>query len=358
MDSKSKFMRTLLFSIAFLTLQTFLGQDKTPNIILMIGDGMGLSQISAGMYANDNSTALEGFEYVGLSKTHSLNQLITDSAASGTAMACGVKTLNKAIGIDGDNKKYISILELCKEKGYATGLLATSSIVHATPASFYAKVPSRYQYEDIALQLSEHDVDLFVGGGKDFFLEREDKRNLIDEMSQYAFVKNLKEFKKSSADKIGFLTYGKEPPKKMEGRVPALEELVEISLQKMKAKETPFFMMIEGSQIDWGGHANETDYIISEFQEFNLTIQKVLDYAKADGNTLVIVTADHETGGFAITGGDLKRSKVKGSFNTKGHSASMVPVFSYGPNSELFAGIYENTAIFDKMLITLKGASE
>ena len=109
MDSKFKSMRTLLFSIAFLTLQTFLGQDKTPNIILMIGDGMGLSQISAGMYANDNSTALEGFEYVGLSKTHSLNQLITDSAASGTAMACGVKTLNKAIGIDGDNKKHISI---------------------------------------------------------------------------------------------------------------------------------------------------------------------------------------------------------------------------------------------------------
>ncbi len=351
-------MRTLFFSIFLLVVHSLLGQDKTPNIILMIGDGMGLSQISAGMYASDNSTALEGFEYVGLSKTHALNQLITDSAASGTAMACGVKTLNGVIGIDGRNNKHSSILELYKEKGYATGLLATSSIAHATPASFYAKVPSRRQYEDIALQLSEHNVDLFVGGGKDFFLEREDKRNLIDEMSQYAFVNNLKEFKESSADKIGFLTYGKEPPKKMEGRVPALEELVEISLQKMKAKETPFFMMIEGSQIDWGGHANETDYIISEFQEFNLTIQKVLDYAKADGNTLVIVTADHETGGFAITGGDLKRSKVKGSFNTKGHSASMVPVFSYGPNSELFAGIYENTAIFDKMLITLKGASK
>jgi alkaline phosphatase len=162
-------MRTLLFSIAFLTLQTFLGQDKTPNIILMIGDGMGLSQISAGMYTSDNSTALEGFEYVGLSKTHALNQLITDSAASGTAMACGVKTLNGVIGIDGRNNKHSSILELYKEKGYATGLLATSSIAHATPASFYAKVPSRRQYEDIALQLSEHNVDLFVGGGKTFF---------------------------------------------------------------------------------------------------------------------------------------------------------------------------------------------
>jgi alkaline phosphatase len=273
-------------------------------------------------------------------------------------MACGVKTLNKAIGIDGDNKKHISILELCKEKGYATGLLATSSIVHATPASFYAKVPSRYQYEDIALQLSEHDVDLFVGGGKDFFSKREDQRDLIDEMSQHTFVNNLEEFKKSSADKIGFLTYGEEPPPKRLGRAPALEDIVETSLQKMKAKGTPFFMMIEGSQIDWGGHDNDTDYIISEFQEFNLTIQKVLDYAKADGNTLVIVTADHETGGFAITGGNLKRSRVKGSFISKGHTATMVPVFSYGPNSVLFAGIYENTAIFDKMLLALNGASK
>ena len=177
-------------------------------------------------------------------------------------------------------------------------------------------------------------------------------------MSQHTFVNNLEEFKKSSADKIGFLTYGEEPPPKRLGRASALEDIVETSLQKMKAKETPFFMMIEGSQIDWGGHDNDTDYIISEFQEFNLTIQKVLDYAKANGNTLVIVTADHETGGFAITGGSLKRSRVKGSFNSKGHSATMVPVFSYGPNSDLFAGIYENTAIFDKMLITLKGASK
>jgi len=351
-------MRTLFFSIFLLVVHSLLGQYKTPNIILMIGDGMGLTQISAGMYANDNSTALEGFEYVGLSKTHALNQLITDSAASGTAMACGVKTLNGAVGVDEKNQQQTSILELCKEKGYATGLLATSSIVHATPASFYAKVPSRRQYEDIALQLSKHNVDLFIGGGKDFFLNREDKRNLIDEMSHYTFVNDLEEFKKASGDKIGFLTSDGEPPKKSEGREPALEEVVETGLQKMKAKGTPFFMMIEGSQIDWGGHANETDYIISEFQEFNLTIQKVLDYAKADGNTLVIVTADHETGGFAITGGNLKRGNVKGAFNTEGHSASMVPVFSYGPNSELFKGIYENTAIFDKMLITLNGATE
>ena len=120
--------------------------------------------------------------------------------------------------------------------------------------------------------------------------------------------------------------------------------------KKLSSKNSSFFMLIEGSQIDWGGHANDLDYIVSEFKEFDKTIQSVLDFAEKDGNTLVIVTADHETGGLALTGGNLNQSKVKGKFNTGGHSATMVPVFSYGPDSKLFSGIYENTAIFDKML--------
>ena len=316
----------------------------------MIGDGMGLTQISSGMYANNNSTALEGFEYVGLSKTHALDKLVTDSAASGTAMACGVKTYNGVIGIDGKNKSHPSILEICQKKGYKTGLVATSSIVHATPASFYAKVISRRLYEKIAFQLSQHNVDLFVGGGKDYFTKREDNRNLINEMSEYEFVNRLNDFKSSQSEKIGYLTYTGEPPSKIEGRDPDLDDLVSISLEKLSSKNSPFFMLVEGSQIDWGGHANDLDYIVSEFKEFDKTIQSVLDFAEKDGNTLVIVTADHETGGLALTGGNLKQSKVKGKFNTGGHSATMVPVFSYGPNSKLFSGIYENTAIFDKML--------
>ena len=138
----------------------------------MIGDGTGLSQITAGMYANDNKTNLESFEVIGLAKTHSLNALVTDSAASGTAMACGIKTMNGVIGIGVDNVHKESILELSKKKNYATGLIATSSIVHATPASFYANVVSRRQYEDIAFQMSVSDVDYFIGGGKKHFVRR------------------------------------------------------------------------------------------------------------------------------------------------------------------------------------------
>ena len=195
--------------ILFLILSSYVnifGQDtKPPNIIMMIGDGMGLSQISTGMYANGNKTILEEFEYVGLSKTHSLDYLVTDSAASATAMASGVKTLNRAVGIDENNNKQKSILEICKEKDFNVGLVVTSEIVHATSDCFYANVPSRYDYEDIALQLSEHNVDLFVGGGKKFFNKRKDKRNLLDELTSYTFVDDFVEFKDSSSKKLGFL---------------------------------------------------------------------------------------------------------------------------------------------------------
>ena len=343
-------MRNLL-SLFIVFLCTFgVAQQDSPNIILMIGDGMGLTQISAGMYANNNSTALEGFEYIGLSKTHAYDQFITDSAASGTAMATGVKTYNGVLGIDSKNVLHKSILEICQEKGYKTALIATSSIAHATPASFYAKIDSRRKYEEIALQLSQQDVDLFIGGGKMFFNKRDDKRDLLEEMTQYEFVKDLDQLRESKSEKIGYLTYKEEPPKKIDGRKPALEDITSSSLEKMESFGKPFFMMIEGSQIDWGGHANEMDYVLSEFEEFNTTIHRVLEFAKANGNTLVIVTADHETGGLTLSGGSVQRGISKGTFSTKGHSATMVPVFSYGPRAELFKGIYENTAIFDKML--------
>ena len=321
----------------------------------MIGDGMGLSQISAGMYANNNTTILEEFDYIGLSKTHSLNYLITDSAASGTAMSSGVKTINRAIGIDGKNQMPKSILDICKEKGYNVGLLVTSTIVHATPASFYSHSQSRYNYEEIALQLREHDIDLFVGGGERYFTKRKDKRNLINEMSNYTFVKNFDEFMKSNSEKIGYFTYQDDPPFKSFGRKPDLSDLTEISLKKL-SKENSFFIMIEGSQIDWAGEDNDLGNLISEFKDFDSAVSKALSFAKKDGNTLVIVTADHESGGLALTGGNVEKSRIRGSFSSRGHTGSMVPVFSYGPSSNLFKGIYENTAIFEKMLKALNSS--
>jgi len=313
---------------------------------------MGLTQISSGMYANDNSTALEQFDYIGLSKTASFDKLITDSAASGTAMATGIKTNNKVLGISPDNIHQKSILEICKEKGYKTALIATSSIVHATPASFYAKENSRYNYENIALQLRNHNIDIFIGGGSKYFTTRKDKRNLINEMSEYEFIKSLDELEKSISTKVGYFTYFDEPPSISNGRPANLDLTTRTILNKLSLNKSPFIVVIEGSQIDWGGHDNDSKMVLSEFIDFDSAIKEALEFAKNDGNTLVVVTADHETGGMSLNGGEINNVNIK--FNTKNHTGTMVPVFSFGPSSETFSGIYENTQIFYKLRESIK----
>ena len=173
-------------------------------------------------------------------------------------------------------------------------------------------------------------------------------------MKDYEMVNNLTKFSQSTSNKLGFFTYYDEPPSLNEGRKPMLDEALLATLDKFDQREKPFFIMVEGSQIDWGGHANEIDYITSEFKDFDGAISVAVNYVNANPNTLLIVTADHETGGLAITFGKTKAYTFKSDFNTGGHSATMVPVFSYGTCAKKFSGIYENTAIFDKMLETVE----
>ena len=347
-------MKKILIFLLTLTLIPLFGQDNVQkNIILIIGDGMGVPQITAGMYKLKNQTALENFPIIGLSKTHSSNALVTDSAAAGTAIACGEKTANGTVGISMRNQKLTSILELSKQKGYKTGIIATSTIVHATPAAFYANVLSRNQYEDIALQLSNSDVDYFIGGGRKFFINRKDKRNLLKEMTSYDIVNSIKKFDESKSDKIGYFTSSEDPYPIRNGRIPNLSAAVEKMLPKLSNNDNPYFLLIEASQIDWGGHKNDIDYVLSEFIDMDKAINKVIEFTKNDKNTIVIVTGDHETGGLAITSGRRRNFQIKTEFSTIGHSAVMIPVFAKGAHSEIFSGIYDNTEIFKKMFFVL-----
>ncbi len=331
------------------------------NIILMIGDGMGLTQITAGMYRNNDFLHLEEFKSIGLQKTDASDDLITDSAAGATAFACGQKTYNGAIAVDSDTSALKTILEEAEDRGFATGLVATSSITHATPASFIAHVAKRKQYEDIATFFLKTEVDYFVGGGKKFFDRRtSDDRNLYAELqangyeiSDY-FKEDFTKLKIDPKKNFGYFTADEEPLPKTQGRdylIPAVQEAVKF-LDRHDETNTGFFLMIESSQIDWGGHANDAEYVITEMIEFDEAIGKVLDFAKKDGETLVIVTSDHETGGLAINPLST-RDTIKAVFTSTQHTASMVPVFAYGPGAEIFRGIYDNTAIYYKMKIAL-----
>jgi alkaline phosphatase len=329
------------------------------NIILLIGDGMGLGQISAGVYGMGNKTILEKFPVIGLQKTTASDNLITDSAAAATAIACGEKTYNNAIGESADGKPCKSILEEAEEKGLATGMVVTSSIVHATPAAFIAHVGTRNFYEDIAEDFLKTDIDLFIGGGKQFFDRRDkDERNLIKELEKKGFSiydyfnHDLLKVKPSIHKNFGFFTADNQPLPASQGRdyLPYAAQLALNFLQQRSDKG--FFVMIEGSQIDWSGHANQAFSLVDEMRDFDKTIAQALAFAQKDKQTLVIVTADHETGGLSINEGSTM-NKMDIQFTTNGHTGTMVPVFAYGPGAELFRGIYDNTTIYTKMRTAL-----
>lgn len=346
------------------TTQSAIMAEKMPiksakNVILMIGDGMGLTQISAGLYSNNNFLNLERFPYVGLHKSYSSDDLVTDSAAGATALSAGVKTYNAAIGVDKDGKPVETILEQAEKKGMATGMVATSTIVHATPGSFIAHIKHRDMYEEIAADFLNTDIDFFVGGGQKYFNRRtKDERNLVEELEKKGYVmkdfrgEDIKTMTVDFSKKFAYFTADDSPLPAQQGRdyLPAASRLATTYLSKQGDKG--FFLMVEGSQIDWGSHSNKADYIIAEMIDFDKAIGEMLKFAEEDGETLVIVTADHETGGFAINPGSTWDTIIPG-FTTTHHTAALIPVFAYGPGSELFSGIYENTAIFDKMQAAL-----
>ena len=329
--------------------QKFKG-DKPKNIILLIGDGMGVSQVFAGLTANKGRLFLENCKYIGFSKTQSADNYITDSAAGGTALSSGVKTYNGAIGIDAQGNPVKTILEEASEKGLATGLVSTSAITHATPASFIAHQASRGSYEDIAADFLKTDIDVFIGGGLDHFAKRADSLNLIDSLQKkgYQVETEMDKIKKVKKGKLAGLTAPVHNGRMVE-RADMLPVATETAIDILSNDKEGFFLMIEGSQIDWGGHAASTIYVCEDMLDFDQVIGQVLEFAAKDKETLVIVTADHETGGMAITGGSIEKGVVQAAFPTGDHTAIMVPVFAYGPGAGEFTGIMENTDINAKM---------
>jgi len=340
---------------------------KPGNIIFLIGDGMGLSAVSTGFYFGDQPSVFTRFQEIGLQQTSSALQKVTDSAASGTALATGTKTYNRAIGVDTTKASLQNIVEMLSSMGWSTGVVATSTISHATPASFYAHVEQRYMEEAIAAQLLDSEIDFFAGGGRNKFNRRADSTDLLSLAADKGFIidtTGLPAPGTLSADhKYGFLPEAGAMPKMIEGRGDFLPEATMLAISHLSQNQEGFFLMVEGSQIDWAGHANNADYLVGEMLDFEKVIAAALDFAKKDGNTLVVVTADHETGGFTL--GPKKsrpgqkiytdNSEIEPVFATGNHSATLIPVFAFGPGAEQFKGIFQNTEINHKMVALVKG---
>ncbi len=332
----------------------FPSKKTTPeikNIILLIGDGMGLPDVYAAMTVSDKPLNIARCNIIGLQQTFSSNSYITDSGAAGTALATGNKTKNGSIGVDSLGKPVKSILEIAEKNGLATGVVSTSAVTDATPASFVAHELSRNSFEAIALDLLKTDIDVFIGGGYINFAKRTDNLNLIDSLKHrgYEVDTTMDMVMKSASQKIAGLTAPGNNPLRLEGRGNMLPEATGKSLEILSKNKKGFFLMVEGSEIDKIAHQNAADTLIDETLDFDEAVGIALDFAQKDGHTLVIITADHETGGVSIVDGNKATHEVKLNFSTHGHTAVMVPVYAFGPGAETFSGIYNNTDIFKKM---------
>lgn len=304
-------------------------QRQARNVILMIGDGMGAEHVWAAWLANEGKLNITTFPVTGFAITTSASHTITDSAAGGTAIACGCKAVNGQLGLDPQGKAHDSLAVQMRRAGKATGIVVTKSVTDATPAAFYAHVKSRKDTPAIAEALVNAGFDVVAGGGSgDFTGEQKESLEKSAKLLELAAVNEC------------------EPAGK---RGDWLPETVERALDVLEKDEDGFFLMVEGSKIDMSAHVNDFPETVREVLDFDRAVGVVLEWMKKNPDTLLVVTADHQTGGLSLLGGDKKTGRAEGKFTTLGHSGVAVPVYATGVGADSFTGIMDNTGLAPKI---------
>lgn len=324
---------------------------KVKNVILMIGDGMSLMHVYTAWAANRGKLWLENAQATGLSKTWAVKKLVTDSGSGGTSLATGVKTVYHAVGVDPDGKPLTSLVDVAKELGKDAGMAVTCRLWDATPCDFCCHNIDRDKEEELVGDYPTSGVDFVFGGGAQKFTNRKDGRDIFKELQKkgYHVSRTLDDFfAYDKNSRIFAVPYDKDTPLPDErGDLLARASMKGISL--MNQNKNGFFMMIEGSQLDDYGHFNQLDLLMKETLDFDQTVGEVMKWAAKDGETLVVVTADHETGGLTLVNGNKDEGRVECCFSSKDHTGAMVPVYAFGPGAENFTGIFENTDVFKKI---------
>jgi alkaline phosphatase len=387
--------KTSLFSVAMLALvlaTSCCNEPKVKNVIYLIGDGMGFGAVTSLLLSEDEVTGFEQAPVIGLSETCSANNYVTDSAAGGTALATGTRTNNGFVGADPDGNQLTSVLRKAQAMGKKTGIVVNTTLTEATPAAFYAGVTSRKMVFDIAKQFTESNVDVAIGGGLDHFIARPDSLDLTATLIEkgYDVFLNWETVLGTDSEKfVGILPlYDLHRREENNGTASAAEgqevclaaQLASLNedvnathlseptvyLEKATVKaldilsrnnKDGFFLMIESAIIDGYGHNNDSDGMIVEMKEFNRTLQNMIDYVNNNPETLLVVTADHETGGTGVYYNGHKpgnEGPVKLNFSTSGHTGTVVPIFAYGPGAENFAGLMKNTDVPKKIEALMK----
>lgn len=356
---KKLFLLLMLPLVAFGVSGCAEKEPEVKNIIIMIGDGMGLAQASLTQIENKYApTAFDRAQNVALQKTYSANNRVTDSAASGTALATGYKTNNSTLGQTPDGTPVESIIAKAEKVGYASGVVVTCYVNHATPAAFYAHRESRNDNEGIITDFMASDLDVVFGGGTRFFNEHFTKqnKNYVDELKAkgYNVLSEQSEMASVSEGNVVGLFAETNIPLMRNGRGDYLPKATAKALEILtnnveKQGKEGFVLMIEGSQIDGEGHGNNIEGVLAETRDFAAAMNVAMDYADAHPGTLVVVTGDHETGGLSIpsnkTDFTLPESGISYGFSTTGHTGIMLPIYLYGTGADRINGIMENTEL-------------
>ena len=328
---------------------------KVKNVILMIGDGMSLAHMYTAWTANRGQLWLENAQYTGLSKTWCTNRLVCDSGSGGTALATGQKTCYHAVGTDPQGNPLTTLCDLAKAKGKSAGIAVTCRLWDATPCDFSCHNLDRDKEQELIGDYPTSGLDYAFGGGAKYFINRADGRDIFKELEAngYHVSRTWDDLAAWKSGKVFAVPDDVDTPLPDErGDLLARASLKGIEL--LNQNRNGFFMMVEGSQLDDYGHFNQLDLLMKETLDFDQTIGKMMKWAAQDGETLVVVTADHETGGLTLVDGNKDEGKVTCCFSTKSHSGVMVPVYAFGPGSEQFSGIMENTDIFKKIKALMK----
>lgn len=327
------------------------GEDKPiKNIIFLIGDGMGLNQITAGAYANDG-LSLFNMKYIGFQINHALDAFTTDSAAGGSALATGEPHYNRHVSCSVEGEPIPSMSDYFRAQGKSIGVLTLGNACDATPAAYYGHSVERDDSDTITKYLLNTPVDVLCGSGIDQFLKdkRKDGLDIIPMLEEnYDFITDYNEINTTHKNKSGKVICIDE---KMgdaaeEANLSLLRDATKETIKKLESQsDKGFFLMVEGAKIDYAGHARCLPGCVLEMLSFDMAIAEAMKFADENGETLVIVTADHETGGLILLDGDRSTGRVTGVFTTNDHTPTVIPVFAYGPGSKNFIGTYMNTEI-------------
>lgn len=324
------------------------GSKKAPkNVIVLISDGgAGQAQMWATATANGGMLNLMQMKNIGLLNTRPVNDYTTDSAGAGTALATGQKTRNRRIGTDSLGNRIENITEVLSAKGVRTGIISNDGITGATPSAYYAHQPERDMSQEIAEDLLASPADLVIAAPVGAFAAKDSLLTKELRNKKVAVCNQLEQLDRIPLDQRVICLRGDD----YETDFRLIEESFDSAVTRLSTGKKGFFAMIEGAKVDKGGHANDLHTVVDEYLSFDRLVGKALEYADQNGETLILVLSDHETGGLALLDGDYRTGTIMGNFFTSDHTGIPTLLYAYGPCSQNFCGFAENSSLFDRIL--------